>query len=49
MIFLKKLHGIISANLLKDGVPKNNALEYDLSYIIRKDDISISRKYDLIL
>ena len=31
----------------KDGLSKNIALEYDLSCIIRKDDISFSRKYDL--
>ena len=29
--------------------PKKIALEYDLSCIIWKDDISFSRKYDLIL
>ena len=31
----------------KDGLSKKIALEYDLSCIIRKDDISFSRKYDL--
>ena len=29
--------------------PKKAALVYDLSCIIRKDDITFSRKYDLIL
>ena len=33
----------------KDGLPKKIALEYDLSYITSKDDISFSQKYDLIL
>ena len=33
----------------KDNLSKKLALEYNLSSIIRKDDISISRKYDLIL
>ena len=32
----------------KDGLSKKITLEYDLSCIIRKDDISFSRKYDLI-
>ena len=31
----------------KDGLSKKIALEFDLSCIIRKDDISFSRKYDL--
>ena len=31
----------------KDGLSKKIALEYDLSCIIGKDDISFSRKYDL--
>ena len=31
----------------KDGLSKKIALEFDLSCIIGKDDISISRKYDL--
>ena len=30
----------------KDGLSKKIALEYDLSYIMRKDGISFSRKYD---
>ena len=30
----------------KDGISKKIALEYDLSAIIRKDDISFSWKYD---
>ena len=29
----------------KDGLSKNIALEYYLSYIMRKDGISFSRKY----
>ena len=33
----------------KMAFPKKIVLEYDLSCIIRKDDISFSRKYDLIL
>ena len=32
----------------KDDISKIIALEYDLSCIIRKDDISFSQKYDLI-
>ena len=31
----------------KDDLSKKIALEYDLSYIIRKDDISFPRKYDI--
>ena len=31
----------------KDGLSKKIVVEYDLSCIIRKDDISFSRKYDL--
>ena len=31
----------------KDGLSKKIALEYDLPYIMRKDDISFSRKYDI--
>ena len=31
----------------KDGICKKSELEYDLSCIIGKDDISFSRKYDL--
>ena len=31
----------------KDGLFKKSGLEYDLSYIIRKDDIPFSQKYDL--
>ena len=31
----------------KDGLSKKIALEYDLSCIIGKDDISFSRKHDL--
>ena len=31
----------------KDGLSKKIALEFDLSCIIRKDDVSFSRKYDL--
>ena len=33
----------------KDGLSKKIELEYDLSCIIRKYDISFSKKYDLIL
>ena len=33
----------------KDGFFKQIALEYDLSCVIRKDDIYFPRKYDLIL
>ena len=32
--------------LRKDGLSKKIAQEYDLSYIMRKDGISFSRKYD---
>ena len=35
--------------LWKDGLFNKIALEYDLSCIIRKDDISFPRKYGLIL
>ena len=38
--FLKKMFRI-------DGLSKNIALEYDLSCVIRKDDISFSRKYNI--
>ena len=31
----------------KDGLPKKIVLEYDLSYTMRKDGISFSRKYDI--
>ena len=52
--------GLSQENTWKDDIffkcsekmvfPKKIALEYDLScYIIWKDDISFSRKYDLIL
>ena len=37
---------ICSGNM---AFPKKIVLEYDLFCIIRKDDISFSRKYDLIL
>ena len=30
----------------KDGLSQKIALKYDLSYIMRKDGISFSRKYD---
>ena len=33
----------------KDGLSKKMTLEYDFSCIIRKDDISFSRKYGLLL
>ena len=33
----------------KDGLSKKILLEYDLSYIMTKDDISFSRKYDIFL
>ena len=33
----------------KDCLSKKVALEYDISWIIRKDDISFPRKYDLIV
>ena len=36
-------------NVLKRWCSQKAALEYDLCCIIRKDDISFSRKYDLIL
>ena len=35
--------------LWKDGILKKIPLEYDHSCIIRKDDISFSRKYHLVL
>ena len=31
----------------KNGLFKKIALEYDLSYIMRKDGISFSRKHDI--
>ena len=31
----------------KDGLSKKIALEYDLSYTMRKDGISFYRKYDI--
>ena len=33
----------------KNGLSKKIALEYDLPYIIRKDDFSFSQNYDLNL
>ena len=36
-------------NNLKDGLPKQAAVEYDLSCIIRNGKISFFRKYDIIL
>ena len=33
----------------KDSLSKKVSLEYDLSYVIRKDGISFSRKYDNFL
>ena len=33
----------------KDDLSKKIALEYDLSYIIRKDGISFSQKYHIFL
>ena len=50
--FLHALHEkpcFLSPNDDQDGLSKKIALEYDLSCIISKDDISFSRKYDLIL
>ena len=46
---LHKKPYFIFPNVLKDEISKKIALEYDLSCIIRKDDISFPRKYDLIL
>ena len=34
-------------HILKDSLPRKITLEYDPSCIIKKDDISFSRKYDL--
>ena len=51
MIFLKKKKYMeiwyILQMFWKDGLSKRIALEYDLSYIMRKDGISFSRKYDI--
>ena len=33
----------------KDGLSKKIALEYNLSYIMRKHGISFSRRYDIFL
>ena len=35
--------------LRKDGIFIKIALKYDLSYIMRKDGISFSQKYDVFL
>ena len=50
-MFLKKIHQkmIISGNVLKRGSSQKITLEYDLSCVIRKEDISLSQKYDIIL
>ena len=48
----KKIYGnmIYSSNVLKGwSFQKNIALEHDLSYIMRKDGISFSGKYDIFL
>lgn len=52
-MFESKTHCMINYIFLfqtfwKDGLPKKAALEYDLSWIIRKDDIYFSQKYDVI-
>ena len=50
--FLKTLHEkpyFFFKMFSKNGLSKKVALEYYLSCIIRKDDISLSRKYDPIL
>ena len=47
---LPTLHGkpyFLSPDVLKDGLSKKTVLEYDLTCIIGKDNISFSRKYDL--
>ena len=51
MMFLKKIHWkmIISGNVLKRWSSQKITLEYDLSCVIRKEDISLSQKYDIIL
>ena len=49
LLHCKKNHIFFFQMFWKDGLSKKIALEYDLSCIIRKDDISFSRKYDLIL
>ena len=38
-----------SSNVPKRWSSKKIALEYDFSYIMRKDDIYLSRKYDIFL
>ena len=50
MISLKKIHGsmIHSSNVPKIWSFQKIALEYDLSYIMRKDGISFTRKYDIL-
>ena len=49
MIFLKKYIEIwyFLQMFWKDNISKKIALHYDLSCIIRKDDISLSRKYGI--
>ena len=49
MFCFKKIHGnfMISANFLERWYFKKISQEYDLSCIIRKDDISLSQKYDV--
>ena len=33
----------------KDGLSKYTTMEYDISFLIKKDDTASPRKYDLIL
>ena len=47
LIHCTKNHIFFFRTFWKDGLSKKIALEYDLSCIIGKDDISFSRKYDL--
>ena len=44
-----KNHNFFFQMFWKDDLSKQIALEYDLSCIIRKDNISFPRKYDIIL
>ena len=49
LLHCKKNHIFFFQMFWKGGLSKKLALEYDLSCIIRKDDISFPRKYDIIL
>ena len=47
--YCAKNHIFFFQMFLKDDLSKKLALEYDLSCIIRKDDISFPQKYNFIL